>query len=387
MKNLAGLTPGMGTMLLTLVFVAASCGGGAIEPSGTSRAGTEAASAPTTSQGASSTMAGPTTTTVVPVTGDLATGWVQVASDIGFIAEDNPGSGLAALGDTAAWHSNDGISWVEASITLPTEGDPPPGIDHLVGGPAGFLATAAGHGGVIIWHSDDGLAWQDTSSIPAGSYVPAIAAGDGGFVVFVTAADCSAGAWLSVDGVVWTPRDYPGDCPVVGAAWMGDAYVTVSSAETDVGVITTSQDGHTWSRVGVTQAPAHLDAHIGVLQAEGAGRWVLLGYESDVRPTVPAVAVSTDRGVTWEPGTITGLPDQPIGQYQLRELIHTTRGFFAVGDLETLTDESPGFLLYSVDGETWRHFLLEQAFTDIELMGDTILGFNGDVWAWRADGY
>jgi hypothetical protein len=172
----------------------------------------------------------------------------------------------------AAWHSGDGMHWLQAPDQPSLEAAPQIRMTAVVAGPSGFVA--AGYVGSLsgpvraaFWHSADGLSWERVpdSGMFADARVAGLAVvvgGAGGDRIVAAGAAGDAqratgpAAWVSDDGIAWRSAGIEGS----GAAMMngvaaGPAGLVAvgNDADSMAGLSWSSRDGEAWS-AGVADA-------------------------------------------------------------------------------------------------------------------------------------
>ena len=332
-------------LLPALALLLASCGGG----DSVFGPGPTPAATPTSDGSSSATTAGPASTTEAPTTTNAATtsttaaiaswAWSRPAADgsvfggpedqyAGAVAAGGPG--LVAVGsdfaggdfDAAVWTSADGMTWSRVPHDEAMLGGPgDQGMDGVVAGVAGLVAfgleDAAGDDDVAVWTSPDGMTWSrvphDEALFggPDDQEARALAAVDPGFVmvgVDYSTGDGDTAVWTSPDGFAWSrvptgealggPGDQlanavtlsPAGLVAVGSEWITE--------EAD-GVVWTSADGSSWSRVpdaaGVFGGPG--SQNLRAVVAAG-GKLIAVGGDSAGGDVDFAVWTSDD-GRTW----------------------------------------------------------------------------------------
>lgn len=284
-------------------------------------------------------------------------------------------------------------------------GDPKP-VDRSGVGPEGSIAVTAvardGNVGVgsevgdddqllpgVLHATDHG--WQRTS-IPDASQVNDIAAAEGSYVV---AGSSRRGptAWVSADGINWTPAFTAdstgwGEFAAVAPTTHGFVAVGTSGTDSSTGAIVALRDGAAWRSIDLPVPDGYSAAQAtDVVGSANLGRsstplvWAFDGVTWRVQPIStpvpgpvthayaqavaatddglvvvghaharPAVWISAD-AVTWRPAQ---LPVLPPGT-RLLDVAHTGGASFnAVGRIVSIGDHVSGIVLRSDDlGATW----------------------------------
>jgi hypothetical protein len=143
---------------------------------------------------------------------------------VGAISVDTANNDRAA----ALW-STDGVHWTQTprlvargGMVLTASGPAPFGATQLLTGRSGFLALGrvfATPGADIWWQSGDGRQWQNLTDYPplgpTTGYGEGVGGGPNGWVAsdgqrFVAGRFTGSAAWVSADGLDWSPITVPG---------------------------------------------------------------------------------------------------------------------------------------------------------------------------------
>jgi hypothetical protein len=144
---------------------------------------------------------------------------------------------------TAAWTSDDALTWQEVDLGLPS------GVvaNSFAFGPMGYALST----GTQLWYSADGLGWTLAHEVPAGGGIHTVVAGDQGFVAhgYEDPSSGIATVLASGDGRSWfEARNLPGagavDVTSLGPDWLALAF------EADFSTISVwwSANGLDWTR-------------------------------------------------------------------------------------------------------------------------------------------
>ena len=170
------------------------------------------------------------------------------------IAEGGPG--LVAVGwrrnpepDLAVWTSPDGAEWTLAPDPEGFAGFEGTDVIDLDGTLVMVGGALDGSGG-RIWTSNDGTTWElaDVDLGEADAFARTVARTPAGLVATGGGSDAAARAWISTDGVAWTPLSEP-----VPEAFFQSAYATddglLISGATQTGTLATGIESHAmvWS--------------------------------------------------------------------------------------------------------------------------------------------
>jgi hypothetical protein len=193
-------------------------------------------------------------------------GWVPVRE--GSLVVFNAvgyGAGLfVAVGGNAAWTSEDGVSWVERSMPLPS----PSGVTY-----GNELWVAVGSSRMVVV-SSDGINW-DQVHWSVGATFNGVAYGGGLYVTVGSGGE----VWTSVDGLDWTPRDSGTTRGLNGVAYGAGQFVVVG----DAGEVLVSEDGMAWeSRSSGSNATLNDVAYAN-------GLWVTVGSNGTLRVSLDTV--------------------------------------------------------------------------------------------------
>ena len=151
----------------------------------------------------------------------------------------------------AAWRSEDGLTWADASAAVP--GDYVGPVEY---GPQGYLVVVRGPDADSLWYSDDGTNW--TMSLPAnsGRIWFDLGAGPEGFVAIGSNADGSRRIVIaSSDGREWfEAAEPPPNIERVaphGPDWMGVAgTLPIDIAKNREAPVWFSENGLDWREIG-----------------------------------------------------------------------------------------------------------------------------------------
>ena len=218
-----------------------------------------------------------------------------------------------------------------------------------------------------LWTTRDGATWQrlkDVTGLDFGAgVVTALAHASAGWVALAwRRLDVESSVpelYRSTDGIRWSKTPLPdiGELPLpTGLASSGDRWVlTVDSrpdAVTEVWAFM-SVDGVTWTptRIAATVKgsgpPTEID---GSAIAFGRAGFVIVGQHVDGEAPHPVAWRSSD-GTTWASGEMDALPEA-AGETGLRSIVATDDGYLAMGYRE---NEVPTFWT-SPDGLAWTQF-------------------------------
>jgi hypothetical protein len=386
---------------------------------------------------------GPDTAPSVPATAvsqaatpnAVAFGWTRLPDDEAVLGGANTqvmwsvtdgGPGLVAVGwdgpDAAVWTSPDGIDWVHAphddalfrgasmfDVTVGGPGlvavgivDPVPVEDHAADGFFG--------GDAAVWTSVDGITWSQAPHDEAAfggvdfQSMQSVTAGGPGLVA-VGAHGVGIGhnyglVWTSVDGITWSR--VPHDPAVFGASQIeavtvggpglvavGTAFPNPATQDVQAAAVWTSVDGITWSRV------PHDEAVFG----GGAMRDVIVGGpglvavgDTGSENGTDAVVWTSVGGITWS-----RVPhDEAVfgDDRTMHSVIAGGPGLVAVGETH---EPSLASVWTSVDGITWSPVPHDEAvFGRANMYAVTVAGsglvavgvdesseFDGGVWIWE----
>lgn len=260
----------------------------------------------------------------------------------------------------AAWTSEDGTTWTEAS--LPSEGGGQ--VTSLAWSPAlGYVAAGSDDNGSHLWHSVDGVAWSVASAEDAldpwadggpvvegefccGVDVRDVAAGPVGFIAVGIAGDMKtsprAAVLTSPDGVSWNRVPFSED--LEGGSMGGLVHVPSIGWMASGSHAWTSRDGTTWSR------------------GDRLGRAPLVLGEHDGRPLAASVwggsIHTTQDGLEW---TRRETDLEQREDVEVRHLVSSADGVIALGH-RGIRERRALVLWLSPDGASWtRELVLEDA--------------------------
>jgi hypothetical protein len=231
-----------------------------------------------------------------------------------------------SLNSAIAWTMSDGQIWQSKELS-PEDGS---AADHVAAGPAGFLVSGAGPGGIEFWTSNDGAAWHAvvSSGIPSDVDQPALFGNDHGYVM---AQLFQPRVWHSTDGIRWTETYHAPVLSGLSSYYMGTilkapdgSYRSFGGVYTGTGIgvpgpvnrqIWTSPDMTHWTTSGSVKDPGWIDGF-----ASAAGGFVAAGTQpgstdstGSVDPPGPLGVWTSGDGRSWKPlaGT-TSLPESRI---------------------------------------------------------------------------
>lgn len=272
--------------------------------------------------------------------------------------------------------STDGLAW---NLQPPLAADAQ--VRGLTSSPAGIVAVGARGSAASSWFSKDGLTW--TASQSAASLKPApgttigmngvTASGSGWLAVGEEDTACElncdsaqsvrAIVWSSADGLTWSRRPTSSSlahAAMNGVVQAGPGFVAVGAAPDRVttsqvpehGVVWTSTDGRSWSRVAdapLFHAPSGTDQTFGdsikAVATDGT-HLVAVGTVGTQGDVGSALAWSSSDGRTWKRGTAV---DFAYGQ--MFNVAAVPNGFLGIGP--SGTDSCVGGIWSSADGDTW----------------------------------
>ncbi len=233
---------------------------------------------------------------------------------VGYEIEQYPDTGVSRNDGCRIWYSADGFSWEMLGYTG-TSGKN--WMHSVVAGGQGFVAageTSLGEADAAIWTSQTGTGWTQAWTTPGDfdQQVNAVAAGGPGFVAVGETYPGEAAVWISRDGTTWeqiTDDAFrgAGDLEMYDVVAAGPGLVAVGLEETADGydgVVWTSRDGRSWTRVedpdGVFAGPGSQQIRHVVAGGPGLVAVGVEEYASEVVWTSPD-------GLTWTrepPGSI-----------------------------------------------------------------------------------
>jgi len=302
-------------------------------------------------------------------------------------------------GEPAAWVSPGGDAWRRAS-GLGDDPDPQRRrwLTDAVRGENGWVAVGRHDADPLLFTSSDALTWKKGSKPPGGGYAEAVAAAAGGYVA-VGRDGRRAVAWYSADRKKWRRAGGTGEGRMRDVAAVPGGYVAVGSRPGPKGdrpAVWTSADGKKWTRVQPGGPPAGIASGALTQVAVGGDVVVALGSGRTGAPEqpYPFIAVSTDRGKTWQTQT---LPGGTAGG-TVTAVTATPRGLVIAG-----TTGAPGsrdvVLWTSADGKAWKRRSVhgtgldgpgDQRLTTLAVVGGELVatGVTGDhrgdtVTFWR----
>lgn len=313
---------------------------------------------------------------------------------------------LVVVGDGMAWSSDDGETWIEASVPG-TEPSPSfPGLDvgirDVVEGGPGLVAVGSSPqdglpNGAAVWTSPDGSSWSKAPGQPnetgGGTLNAVIEAGPG--LVAVGAEQ----VFTSEDGLTWTAasQNLPTEPPFFG--WLtdvtsgGPGLVAVGSQGN--AAVWTSPDGLTWSRVVDDEDVFGWEWVEIRAVAAGADGLVAVGHGPlDPIDRTSDDSVQTGMGWVWtSPDGLDWTPvahDQTVfGNAQLNDVIAVGDTLIAVGGVGINTAGGEVAAVWtSSDGLTWERLPHEAVFSGPAMTGviryrDGLVAV-GDGAVWKA---
>ena len=229
--------------------------------------------------------------------------------------------GNGPVSDSAtAWTMSRAHSW-QAIALSPENGS---SAEHVAVGPAGFMVSGSGPGGIQLWASRDGIGWRSVvpSGIPADVNQPALLGGATGYVLAQLSAPR---VWQSTDGAKWTEtyhapalsglsNYYMG--PIIKASdgsyrSFGGIYTGTGIASPVLGdtVIWTSPDMAHWTMSGSIKTPGWGGF------ASITGGFVVAGTQTrsaDLSALGPLGVWTSGDGRNWKP--LAGLSSLPMSQ-------------------------------------------------------------------------
>jgi hypothetical protein len=278
--------------------------------------------------------------------------WTQVPHDEEVFGDGNlesvtaGGPGLVAVGSSVVLTSTDGIVWSRVTDDDGTFDDS--SIRSVTKGGPGLVAVGSAGEGAAVWTSVDGIVWSRVphdeaafgGSPTGGPSMWHVAVGGPGLVavgIDWSGPDADAAVWTSVDGLTWTrvPHDEEvfggtGHQAISGVTAAGPGLVAVGVERSGrmQGVVWTSVDGLTWTRVPPDESGS-LDGGEMKSVVVGDSGLVAVGWIGWIGGpnSVAAVWTSPD-GIVWSRVLH---DEEAIGNGLMSNLINTDRGLVAVG--------------------------------------------------------
>jgi hypothetical protein len=227
-------------------------------------------------------------------------------SEVAFGSWTTPTPGLAfvVVAENSLYSSTDGLSWGAGPAFSRPTGDYLTGVTYAGGQfvAVGFHGAGATAIGVVVT-SPDGVTWTDRTSTAsiAADLNAGVAYGGGKFVATGNA------AYVSTDGVTWTPENAQSTDLMATIAYGAGLFVSVDGATGGTDIIT-SPDGIQWTK---RQTSTSLGAGYGNTLAFGNGIFL-----------APTLATSTD-GITWT--------SKPTPEGQMTNAVYGANGWVGVG--------------------------------------------------------
>ena len=231
-----------------------------------------------------------------------------------------------ALDSATSWTMSFGHTWQSTGLS-PEDGS---SADHVVAGPAGFLASGSGPSGIELWASADGIGWHSvvTSGIPSDVDQPGLFGNSTGYIM---AQLFQPRVWHSTDGTRWTETWHAPVLSGLDSYYMGSilkapdgSYRSFGGVYTGTGIavpgplnrlIWTSRDLTHWTTSGSVRDPGWIDGFASV-----AGGFVAAGtqpgsadFSSSLNPLGPLGVWTSSDGGTWKPlAGLSSLPESEV---------------------------------------------------------------------------
>jgi hypothetical protein len=144
---------------------------------------------------------------------------------------------------TAAWASDDALTWRQIDLRLPT------GVvaNSFAFGPRGYALSTI----TQLWYSADGLVWTLAHEVPAGGGLHSVVAGDEGFVArgYQDPGSGLATVLASGDGRTWfEARNFPGVGAIEVTSLRGDWLALAYERDPSTMSVWWSANGLDWTR-------------------------------------------------------------------------------------------------------------------------------------------
>jgi hypothetical protein len=183
------------------------------------------------------------------------------------------------------WTTADGSSWIEATVTLPSDGSLHGSLSGLAVGSGTDVAVGLVQSdtsrSAAVWTSTDGKTWSPAAADASfsGALMNSVAAGGPGFVA-VGKDDNGAAVWSSTDGASW--KEEPAVPGAAGAQMLavsasGGRFVAVGY-DSNTALVWTSKDGLTWTQSSTASDMAGAQA---LSAAVGSSTDVVVGASSN----------------------------------------------------------------------------------------------------------
>ena len=224
--------------------------------------------------------------------------------------------------------SSAGNALVEIAVIDADRTDFAPALLGPVSPAAGSVAGSMAFSALAIGRPAPAYQWQKNGAALSGATNPVLsltglADSDAANYTLSLSSTAGTGTTAKLPGTVWLPSN---PATITGSFYAVAHSGTGYAAAGDGGMIFTSPDGATWSRITSSSSPIYR----GMIYA--AGRFVAVGSGGTVR-------YSTDNGATWSAGT-SGTTNQ------LNSVLHDGTRFVAVGASSTVIVSTDG-------GATW----------------------------------
>ncbi len=142
-------------------------------------------------------------------------------------------------GRVALWHTRDGAAWDQIGAFDPLV-EPAPWRNGVVGLRGGFVALGAqGFGRPVAWVSTDGIEWSPPHALPAGDGAIVRAVGSNGELAVAVGSEPTTERrtvpvlWMSEDGIRWAKQAVAGEPPEAAAeaiTWLHDHWLVIGRA-------------------------------------------------------------------------------------------------------------------------------------------------------------